>query len=119
MRISDWSSDVCSSDLVLRPLARHGLAGDQEVDVLRDVRRMVSDALDALCDEKVMGAGGAQVGPVHHRLEDGGEDLGMTGVDLLVAYPGGKGAFGVSFGIASHQPERECVRTRVCQYVYN
>src|SRR3546814_19848910 len=24
MRISDWSSDVCSSDLILRPLARQG-----------------------------------------------------------------------------------------------
>src|SRR3546814_8803735 len=37
MRISDWSSDVCSSDLadrlLLRPAARPGNAGDRDRDV--------------------------------------------------------------------------------------
>src|SRR3546814_15314355 len=32
MRISDWSSDVCSSDLVARPLVR---AGDPDADAAR------------------------------------------------------------------------------------
>src|SRR3546814_12136478 len=39
MRISDWSSDVCSSDLAVAPdlavLARYALVGDAQVGFLR------------------------------------------------------------------------------------
>src|SRR3546814_18319996 len=50
MRISDWSSDVCSSDLVrFRPLAEHvDRAGPGEVAVLRgdaDPQRVVTVGL--------------------------------------------------------------------------
>src|SRR3546814_16208284 len=54
MRISDWSSDVCSSDLLaLTPPQAHRLdAGDQEHDVaLEDVR--VGDRLRVRPGEKM------------------------------------------------------------------
>src|SRR3546814_13344963 len=62
MRISDWSSDVCSSDLLV--LARH--VDDQDAAGHADQRRGKTDA-------------GRQVHrPQHavHQLVDGGVDLG-------------------------------------------
>src|SRR3546814_7397458 len=51
MRISDWSSDVCSSDLVFFELAhdvgdRAGLLADRDVDALHARRLLVDDRVD-------------------------------------------------------------------------
>src|SRR3546814_18744323 len=45
MRISDWSSDVCSSDLILEEAAELRLIDDFELAVL--VQRLLADVLDA------------------------------------------------------------------------
>src|SRR3546814_1294987 len=52
MRISDWSSDVCSSDLVFD---RHELAGDVGED-FGDVERLAEEALDLAraCDDQLI-----------------------------------------------------------------
>src|SRR3546814_7590234 len=47
MRISDWSSDVCSSDLILPPAPVHRPAGstglaEREIDPLRAQQRMLA-----------------------------------------------------------------------------
>src|SRR3546814_8088667 len=45
MRISDWSSDVCSSDLVICLVAEIGpaLRGDPDAVDIDDIRRIISD----------------------------------------------------------------------------
>src|SRR3546814_11036332 len=41
MRISDWSSDVCSSDLALRDRARQGLDAVGRLELPRLVRKII------------------------------------------------------------------------------
>src|SRR3546814_10814504 len=107
MRISDWSSDVCSSDLILgqrpglwfagidtdmrRDARQHLVAGDQQVEV-RCVqagmfRRMaaaddhlpvvVADADRAALDDAVEGARDRR-----YRLAEIAEAAGLQGLDL-------------------------------------
>src|SRR3546814_2151854 len=107
MRISDWSSDVCSSDLVrFRPLAEHvDRAGPGEVAVLRgdaDPQRVVAVGLQVDVERAahvVLPAGVGQAGDpqlplqpagVDHRLLDpesgpGEAPGGMAGIDLPFA----------------------------------
>src|SRR3546814_12791461 len=44
MRISDWSSDVCSSDLILAPL-KAKLAGKATLQTWREMNKALFDAL--------------------------------------------------------------------------
>src|SRR3546814_3879835 len=74
MRISDWSSDVCSSDLV-REVAVVGLAA---FDRVRDVEERRQE-LERLQSGKRVGA--APVGKRHRRV--GGKEGGRDGVDTL------------------------------------
>src|SRR3546814_12645956 len=70
MRISDWSSDVCSSDLVLRKLelaAVHGLRAEV-VERRRVAGAQVEDALP--------GRGGGLVLPAHGQLVRLGHQAG-------------------------------------------
>src|SRR3546814_6260325 len=53
MRISDWSSDVCSSDLAV-------------IDHLGDVGGVIADPLQILGDEQKMGRRGDVVRIFHH-----------------------------------------------------
>src|SRR3546814_11788714 len=50
MRISDWSSDVCSSDLTLREVLRHGrrrvAIHSEDEDRLRERLALVKDGAD-------------------------------------------------------------------------
>src|SRR3546814_261878 len=55
MRMSDWSTDVCSSYLSLRPLRRHGLSAVRRVLLLGTVRQpaclvRTTGPLDVLAD---------------------------------------------------------------------
>src|SRR3546814_7898510 len=72
MRISDWSSDVCSSDLVLRKLelaAVHGLRAEV-VERRRVAGAQVEDALP--------GRGGGLVLPAHGQLVRLGHQAGNS-----------------------------------------
>src|SRR3546814_6037891 len=107
MRISDWSSDVCSSDLNARRSVRrsprhprsatgraaasallllrgggvfgafaaftllHPLAGDDIIDHLGDVGRMVAHAFQILGDEQQMRALGNMLRIFHHEGHQG------------------------------------------------
>src|SRR3546814_18212186 len=42
MRISDWSSDVCSSDLADQPVARQGVVEHRQVAGLEDIERQAT-----------------------------------------------------------------------------
>src|SRR3546814_2180453 len=85
MRISDWSSDVCPSDLLLRALLRRGGAGH-----LAQHRAAV--AVD-LCRRLAVFVAGVPAG--RHRNPAAGD----PGLHVLVVFgvPGqGRGGFGVS-----------------------
>src|SRR3546814_3942788 len=62
MRISDWSSDVCSSDLQFR---RRGLFLEA-----RNVAKLVED-VQRLCDQHLLDAGEVHVDDRLHRLPVG------------------------------------------------
>src|SRR3546814_12948721 len=102
MRISDWSSDVCSSDLLdpedVRQLARHlGLAdaGRPGEQIAADrLLRLPQPGTGKLDRGRQRGDGG--ILPEHHRLE--------------VALQVGEHGLVVEIGRAS-------CRERVCQYV--
>src|SRR3546814_20284236 len=74
MRISDWSSDVCSSDLVVQPRRGDAAGPDAEKIDRRDMllRRFVADA----CDE------GDPIG-------DFGFDLAIARMDVETGFIGG------------------------------
>src|SRR3546814_10964986 len=48
MRISDWSSDVCSSDLVAHPAITYTLIADDKFPILVCDRRQIAPALTNL-----------------------------------------------------------------------
>src|SRR3546814_3048869 len=89
MRISDWSSDVCSSDLPLRDQEGAGKVGQRTALLLRQFERM------------------DQAQPVDDAVRDlGGDDLllqrvGGDGVGFLLPHRGreGLGQFGVHAGV--------------------
>src|SRR3546814_2418519 len=55
MRISDWSSDVCASDLLFAPARRSGLPG---ADVAQALRRRRERGFRALCRRRGAAVGG-------------------------------------------------------------
>src|SRR3546814_9650866 len=52
MRISDWSSDVCSSDLHREPDRRHEAADPAVADMIGQRQRTVADARREQLDEQ-------------------------------------------------------------------
>src|SRR3546814_18831550 len=63
MRISDWSSDVCSSDLLAADLVDRLLPGDLRPLAVHQLGRMLQAALTVrmLADRRALGAMGAEV----------------------------------------------------------
>src|SRR3546814_13628282 len=92
MRISDWSSDVCSSDLV-------GAGPDEAVAVVLVVEevgvdRRVEARVVQLQAEIVaplvgaLGPGGADLGAAHEDPEGGGVLVGLAGIGTDADVPG-------------------------------
>src|SRR3546814_19497575 len=111
MRISDWSSDVCSSDLPGSWLSRRNLAG---VDV------EVGDA-DLACHQLVQGGleqgveGGALGAVVGELAVDGGD--GGGDVALFDFRRQGQAVVAQECAGQRRQIGRASCRERVCQYV--
>src|SRR3546814_9506623 len=92
MRISDWSSDVCSSDLDRRDATRCARQPRVEHDALADVEaRSVGTAADDLADDFV----------AHHLRER--------------AQPA-HGGVGIAFEVEQDQLGRVACREWVCQF---
>src|SRR3546814_3086793 len=91
MRISDWSSDVCSSDLLLRPFRR--LADRRSIRSGRVARRSASPILAAGSKrERVMIVYGSVVSPFVRKLlgylGEKGIDFELKGVGIGDPDPG-------------------------------
>src|SRR3546814_18921992 len=95
MRISDWSSDVCSSDLRCRPRVR---SGHQHRDRCR------CNTVAAADDDRDAGAAGAEFPVRHHPLRQHRTAGVVPGGPART--PGGIPEIG-----------RASCRERVCQYV--
>src|SRR3546814_16897868 len=110
MRISDWSSDVCSSDLIGRRSAQRCAAtADAYVRTLADARQvgLLHGAQVAVLHAHGDAVGGASLDPVLDRVaRDRAADRAGRGGDVLVALA----AAGLELGRAS-------CGARVCQYV--
>src|SRR3546814_5978427 len=65
MRISDWSSDVCSSDLPHRDHAWHLLRADGQVATVPHSPRLVTDDMSVLRDAALAGAGAVQLPTIY------------------------------------------------------
>src|SRR3546814_7107698 len=107
MRISDWSSDVCSSDLALPLIARRDPQhGNDDLGELRGgVHHRLCDRAEASTGllhrmenvQQVTGVAGKAIGGRHHQHVAGIEradralelgPLGRRGADLLAVDPG-------------------------------
>src|SRR3546814_4153063 len=82
MRISDWSSDVCSSDLAALPDGQVGLA---DGDARFGNRRRTGNGLDAIVDQlrvvEMHPIGRLVLDALPQRLEFGALQDGLTGFD--------------------------------------
>src|SRR3546814_15334806 len=67
MRISDWSSDVCSSDLSAFSIFRPMLGGDVKVRLGEDLRWLASELGDARNLDVLLER--ARPGALHDRIE--------------------------------------------------
>src|SRR3546814_798207 len=67
MRISDWSSDVCSSDLQRALLSRAAMGDDGDTAQRQHLSRMTGDMFQPAGIED-MGVVGKDDGPVHRKL---------------------------------------------------
>src|SRR3546814_19427766 len=115
MRISDWSSDVCSSDLVILGLA--GIAAtrrDRDVaaialvegaGVLPHVGEHLDDAVLMMADRRAR-----RIGQVRRVVE-----VADIGIDAVVDINGGAAAVGAE-GTGGENGRASC-RGRGCQYV--
>src|SRR3546814_8797210 len=105
MRISDWSSDVCSSDLV------HGAVGHRAADLVGEPGQLLGVLLEVLGVVVAHGAQGlAGVGPgddgvvvstLDQRLAVAGHDVRLRGGDEAGAHPHAVGAEGEGGGQAA------------------
>src|SRR3546814_676215 len=80
MRISDWSSDVCSSDLGTLPAAARRLQGPQGIpDNIRDPVECKREAGSPSPQRPPVGRTGAadQLNPINRKLEDREETMKM------------------------------------------
>src|SRR3546814_10965961 len=102
MRISDWSSDVCSSDLIrdaLPPIGDDGTAQDRH-DVEFGVARVLPDDL---AKPRLLTGGDVEHEQVRRGFGDGAADLGVKA--------------GLDARKRDEQIGRASCRERVCQYV--
>src|SRR3546814_4008055 len=102
MRISDWSSDVCSSDLFDQALDLYGERGD---------RARGGTALIDLGDES---SGPRRVGEGDALADCRGEQRGIVVGQRLGRFAGDNGARGAA---VQQKIGRASCRERVCQYV--
>src|SRR3546814_2906146 len=117
MRISDWSSDVCSSDLLATPALAHGeaLAGR----VVLDLENLVGRPLMAVVDDPLRGL---PMGAVAHRSAfvrgDEAEFVGReAAVDVRISGLVGESASGILAlipGILVQEQSRSALLTRSC-----
>src|SRR5579863_7787242 len=77
----------------LRALILQLLASDFVVDDLRDVGRVIADALEILGDEQEVRTGGDRARIAHHVGEQFAERRVVMFVDLLIPAPDRLGAF--------------------------
>src|SRR3546814_17033207 len=96
MRISDWSSDVCSSDLVLGQREIAGLSAFLETDAHLDE--------EGARGERPEGFGGSAIG---------GDERGRRGRELAMR----AAVIEDRPGRAAHEIGSAWCRERVCQYV--
>src|SRR3546814_20169128 len=81
MRISDWSSDVCSSDLLMRPYVGHGVR----------LRTCMHPLQGAVGDFRIFGTGlDVAIGASHQRMGEvaDGLKLGLIGLFRLGIFAG-------------------------------
>src|SRR3546814_15087837 len=99
MRISDWSSDVCSSDLVICLVAEIGpaLRGDPDAVDIDDIQRIISDP--------------RSIGNVERIILSPQESV-RAAIKFLCAALGGD-----AFGHDGPEIGRASCRERVCHYV--
>src|SRR3546814_7882369 len=103
MRISDWSSDVCSSDLPMRPAKYFSVPHLRRVSIVDVVTD--DDAPD--WDVFLQGPGNTDK---DLRVESAELLIRLAGDESCVAVPLGRDSVNDELGIASG-------RERVCQYV--
>src|SRR3546814_10147453 len=82
MRISDWSSDVCSSDLQIRQRQHHAIADEAGDSGPHDAgRNQVQRGLDAVDDQRM--AGIVATLETHDRLDAIGEQVNDLALALI------------------------------------
>src|SRR3546814_10003359 len=100
MRISDWSSDVCSSDLMAHP------AGWTRVFI--DEGEVIASLINEIC------AGGPSMDSAAHAFVSRLASLMRHG---LVMETEDDGEYGLGSRLARREIGRASCRERVCQYV--
>src|SRR3546814_12394900 len=93
MRISDWSSDVCSSDLVDdeggQRRRRHGADADAGDRPARGLAAAQNEPALYRADRRHIGKADADADADAVEDHDGGEAVGETGGDKIGRAPGG------------------------------
>src|SRR3546814_15839387 len=109
MRISDWSSDVCSSDLIFT----HGLVSSQTgwgAATICDAPSLFQPQMRNSC--------GSVLFLVHQLVgADPGHHGAQLGTRLLDRMSGGPRTGGLQFRLTCAEIGRASCRERVCQYV--
>src|SRR3546814_11516893 len=113
MRISDWSSDVCSSDLVVERLGERVVGANDEPSCDRD--RPHGRRGGAACDDVDRGPWPSSSSP-HDGGHDEPEPLGCR---RWLAFPEAALVAVVGVGVEGWQIGRASCRERVCRYVEN
>src|SRR3546814_20400096 len=102
MRISDWSSDVCSSDLVDQGIGLHAVTADELLEEAV-LQRLAQDGH----------AGAVPIVDEHQRIGTPASELGelraVGGLAVLVC--------GAAGDLAALETGRASCRERVCRYV--
>src|SRR3546814_12861949 len=88
MRISDWSSDVCSSDLIVSEVAGFIRFVDfiDGVTVIEKTDDLTGLASREITDPKRRGSQGKDLRPIVRIVDKKGEDLTIPGTDLPAQY---------------------------------
>src|SRR3546814_12571033 len=117
MRISDWSSDVCSSDLPVPPRAGRSLVFHLPQELAVDVAEQAVAVFDAVPALRLIGdgkLGAARQGADRLRFRQGlGPNIGIAEQDKERVIFAGCGPIDTGFG----EIGRASCRERVCRYV--
>src|SRR3546814_2109334 len=92
MRISDWSSDVCSSDLIMR---RRGVTPDNAKAIVRSRATVIAALMTKRgeVDAMLCGTVGRYEGKLHHVVDVLGLDPGVSAPAAMSAVLNDKGVF--------------------------